>query len=315
MKDRKKKGRKKPSKKETDVQTDVKSYLSEKGYARTDQLVNDLLELHPGKYCEGTIYSAIRKMSIGNSPIIKKSSYDEISEFFLLDGKKDGRSSYLSLQDPLEDLREVKTYIDESMNVFKADANKKQLDNIEKIEVLVDIYDYKKMFVLTSDQLDILVAELDSDDDQLIFHLLLVFYDHVVGKKVKPSGKKKFVEALKALLQRYPVDPKGQKKRRGFILSLLGEYNDYAVVEQLLNDASSLNDPASVQDQYMNESTCKVIEKNRKVIRDALVNLKREGNTKGFTFLSEIRTRARVLGGWIEKDDFQELTDKMGGNK
>lgn len=315
MKDKKKKGRKKPSKKDTDAQTDVKNYLSEKGYARTDELVNDLLELHPGKYCEGTIYSAIRKMSSGKSPIIKKSSYDEITEFFLVDEKKDGRSSYLSLQDPLEDLRNVKTYIDESMNVFKADGNKKPVDNIEKIEILVDIYDYKKMFVLTSDQLDALVNELDSDDDQFIFHLLLVLYDHIVGKRVKPNEKNKFVKALKALLQRYPVDPKGQKKRRGFILSLLGEYNDYAVVEQLIKDASSLSNPDSVQDQYMSKSTSKVIENNRKAIRDALIKLKREGNTKGFSFLSNIRTNARVLCGWIEKDDFKELIDKMGVNK
>jgi len=283
--------------------TEVLEYLEANGHARPVTLKNHLMKAHPDKrgYSEKNIDRKLANLKKSGQIRILKNPED--LTIYGID-KKDGRASYLISTRAFE----IKEHLD---RVIRLIASK---DKTEKKEALIELENYEQKYVLSPNQLDFLVHNLDNGSINLDEHLLRILYKYIANKGKEPNNRDAFVNKLRILLERYPEANKKYKNLRTQIIHLLGYYNDEAVIEQLKKDVRLLNNSNSLEDEsvkyavkdyyYGHDFTARIIEKHRDELFDYIVELRKEGNDTGAQLISEIRYKALILLGIVE-DSFK----------
>ncbi|UGV41608.1 hypothetical protein J7W08_04800 [Methanococcoides orientis] len=259
---------------------EVTDYLSEKGYVRREKLIEDLIEKHSGDrgYSKPTIDRKLNKMI--ESKIILNPNYDELGKYNI--EETDKRASYLIFTDTLK----LKKHLDEILELLKSE------DDIDKRLALKEIEYYKKKYVLDGSQLDSIIQNLDGEDQELIYELLLIIFDHIVNKKIKPLNEPDLLIKLRFLLkQKFKVPPTHGSPKK-YIIRLLGYYDDELVIEQLIKDAKTVKDLSSDRSCYTVNETSNVIEKHRTELFNLQRELAKEGKDEAVLFVSDIRRQA-----------------------
>lgn len=276
---------------EVNFDTEVLNYLDAKGYIRRRQLVKDLIDLHPDErgYSQKSID---RKLGIlvktGQIVILKQQA--DLENYGIK--KEAGNASYLISKRTTE----IKEYLNNVIELLKSD------DDIEKKEALVEIENYKEMYVLDPVQLDLMVQNLDTDNKDLINHIIRILYSYIDKRGKQPKNKDLFINHLANLVTKYPKHINNNDHLRTALIHLLGYYNDNCVIEQFIQDANTLENPFSVLHDYESKYTANIIESNRQLIFDLITKLRREDKDEAVRFVSHIRHQARAHLGLLGRD-------------
>lgn len=273
------------NKNDIDIDTEIKEYIAEIGFVRRRQLVKYLIDNNPNKrgYSTRTINRKIDQMI--NSGILIKLKINDLKNFGV--EESDERSIYLTLKSSSE----IKNHLDRVFSLLKSGEEK------DKKTVLDEINLYKKRYVLNPNQLDILVSNLISEDDELINKIRMIIYHYVTEKQIEPNNKKYFVEILRKLLERYPEPDIPYKNLRTDIIYLLGYYNDRTVIDQLIKDTNTVKNLDSIEKDYSSKFTSTIIEEHREELFDFINEVRREGKEEAAKFINRMRYQAlRNLG-------------------
>ncbi|WP_406661899.1 hypothetical protein V7O66_05140 [Methanolobus sp. ZRKC3] len=114
--------------------------------------------------------------------------YKDIDKFGIKEDDK--RASYLTLRKT----EKISSHIDTVIEKLSSDnpvIQKMALRELEK---------YGKQYVLTPNQLDILIAQLGTEDIDLIDHILRIVYTYIDKKDIEPYSKHEAVKMLRSLL-------------------------------------------------------------------------------------------------------------------
>ena len=268
--------------KSIDFDTEVIDYLSKRGYVRRRQLLLDLMDIHKNDsgYSEKSLNRKIDSMV--KRQIVTILKYEELHKFGI--GEDDKRSSYLTLKKT----EKIKEHIDNVIEKISSD------NPIQQKMALKELERYGKQHVLTPKQLDILVSQLDTEDIDLIDHILRLVYTYIDKKNIEPSNKSETVMMLRTLLNKYPGPLPRHKNLRTHFIYLLGHYKDNAVIERLKKDAEELDTPRDVIHDYESYYTANIIEEHREELYDFEEELRLEGKEESAQFIAEIRVRAMI---------------------
>ncbi|WP_196214018.1 hypothetical protein [Methanolobus vulcani] len=145
---------------------------------------------------------------------------------------------------------------------------------------------------MDSKQLDNLVTILyDKSNVRIIDNILSILYKHIIVKEILPSDKDNLLKVLKKLLYKFPEAHPNYSMIRRHILRLLGYYEDYAVVEQLIKDTENGRLPQFKND-YLTNFTTNIIEVGRIELFELEVKVRKSGDEKTAESLNEIRNYA-----------------------
>lgn len=276
---------------EVNFDTEVFNYLDANGHIRRRQLVKYLMDLHSDErgYSQKSID---RKLGIlvKTKQIIILKQQDDLESYGI--EKEAGNASYLVSKRT----NEIKGYLNNLIEHLKSD------DDVKKKEVLVEIENYKKMYVLDPVQLDLLVQSLDTDNKDIIDHIIRILYSYVGERGKEPKNKDLFINHLNNLVKKYPKHINNNDHLRTALIHLLGYYNDNCVIEQFVQDVNILENPFSVQHDYESKYTANIIESNRQLIFDLITKLRRENKDEAARFVSHIRHQARAHLGLLGSD-------------
>lgn len=278
-------------KKRTDFDTEVTDYLSQKGYARRRDLLQYLVDLHEGDkdYSGYSEKSINRKLySLIDRGVLSVLKYEDLKKLGI--EEEDKRSSYLILRK----IEEISSHIDTVIDRLSSDnpiIQKRALKELEK---------FKKIYVLNPNQLDILIAQLNTEDIDLIDTILRIVYTYIDTKGIEPYNKPEAIEMLRGLLAKHPKPlPHAHKNLRTHFIYLLGHYNDYAVIDRLKKDALELDNLHEMLD-YDSEYTANVIEEHREELYEFEEKLSIEGKKDSADFIAQVRVKAMIHLGMHE---------------
>ncbi len=271
-----------------DFETEVKRYLTQKGYVRRKQLIEDLMKRHKNELGY-SLKSINRKLDnlINLETIIRLESSD-LGKLGIED--TDGRASYLTLKD----VSKIKGHMDKILDRLGSE------EPIKQKMALKEIARYEQTYVLTPVQLDIVIAQFDKNieegtiDEELADKLLLLLDRYILKKDIEPTNKVKTIDLLVKLLKKYPVPVSTHVNLRTHIIYLLGHYGHKAVIERFMEDARALQDPFSVENVYNTEYTANLIEEHREELYRLEEELAIEGKENASQFVSNIRTEALI---------------------
>jgi len=275
---------------EYDFDSEVKSIIQKTGPIRRRKLINSLIGKHNEErgYSKKSINRKIDKMvDLGILKIVKPENF---AKFGIKE--TDGRATYLILKQTSD----IKKHLDDIFNILE----KGNID--DKHSVIAEIIGYENVYVLDPIQLDIIVKNLDEEDVELVYNNLIILYNHVIKKKIKPANEDEYLNVLKRLLDRCPLSPDSRKSLRGYIIALLGWSDDKAVVDQLIKDSMELDDLSSVKKEYENQYTSNVIENHRTELFNHELKLKKEGKTKNAEVIQKIKHQARKNLGIVPQE-------------
>lgn len=278
-------------KNEDNFDTEVLNYLDSIGYIRRRQLVRDLMSVHQDErgYSQKSIDRKLGNLvKTGQVLILKKP--EELERYGI--DREDGKASYFVSKRTSE----IKEYLDNIIELLKSD------DEVEKKEALVEIENFKDVYVLDPVQLDLLVQSLDTSNKKLIDQIIRILYSYIDKKRKEPLNRDAFIMHLKNLVKKYPERIDNNDNLRTDLIYLLGYYNDNLVIEQLVQDVNTLGNPYSVRHDYESKYTATIIESNRQLLFDLITSLRREGKEEAANFLSNIRHQARSHLGLFGKD-------------
>ena len=279
--------------KSIDFDIEISDYLSKRGYVRRRQLLLDLLDMHKndGGYSEKSINRKLYSMK--KRCIISIIVYKDLHKFGIKENDK--RSSYLTLKRT----EKITEHIDNVIDKISSD------NPIQQKMALKELERYGKQHVLTPKQLDILVSQLDTEDIDLIDHILRLVYTYIDKKNIEPSNKSETVMMLRTLLNKYPEPLLRLKNFRTHFIYLLGHYKDNAVIERLKKDAEELDTPRDVIHDYESYYTANIIEEHRGELYDFEEELRLKGKEEPAQFIAEIRVRAMIHLGMYD-DPFKD---------
>jgi hypothetical protein len=272
-----------------DFGIEVTKYLASRGIVKKGTLINYLLEKHPRGYSLRTINRKLKQMADADIVVILNS--DQIKEYGIKD--LDRREKYVVLKE----FTKIKEHVDSVFKLFEDG------DSEDKLSALAEIGSYKKNYALNPLQLDILARSLNAEDIELTYQLLVNIYYYIIDKKTKPNDTSAFLENLKQLLTHIPSLSQKRPALRGYIIALLGMYNDKAVVDQLIQDANTMEQFCDVKDEYDKIFTAKVIETHRTELFNLERSLRKNGKEKTAKVLSQIRFQAKKNCGIADVDN------------
>lgn len=283
---------------------EVAELLAEKGRIRRAQLVNDLLEGHKGErgYSLKSINRKLDQMI--KTEFLISLKFKDLQKYGI--EETDRRASYLILKKSLkmkEDLDKIFSYLDSG----EPDVQKQVLEELAR---------YKEKYVLDPHQLDVLAVHLDSKDDELVNDLLDILFKYITEKGIEPSNKEKILENLRALLKRHKKSPIENPNLRRRVTGLLGYYRDSFVIEQLKEDAETLEDPTSVSSDYYSEFIAPLIEEHSLELFNFQMDLKLRGKGKASELISRIKDNVCTPKNPLEAiEGSNELEKSFGGIK
>ena len=197
--------------------------------------------------------------------------------------KTDGRAKYLTLRETIE----RDSDLDKIINLLIKG------DDIDKKMVLREINRCKR-YVLLPSQLDALVLNLDNEDAELIEGFLRILHQYITKKEIKPGKEPILVEKLKKVLERYQEGHEKYTMIRTYVIRLLGDYDDNAVIEQLIKD-SDAGRLSEFKNDYCDWTTAKVIKKARTKLFKLENRMRRKGDTETADILADLRDRAEEM--------------------
>lgn len=116
----------------------------------------------------------------------------------------DNRVAYLILKEKY-DIYQRAFNISNNLDTIFKDIENNDIKN--KIDALKEIEDYKKVYLMKPEQLDVLVKELTEENNDLIDLILKIISYNIFDKKIEPDNKNKLLKQLRSLLKRYPENP------------------------------------------------------------------------------------------------------------
>lgn len=288
---------------DADIDAQIMNYIAEKGFVRTGELIDNLARKDPkdgesketeagenNKKSRRTIQRRLKMMKKPEGSIVVPTS-EQLKKYGI--ENPDGRATYLTLRETIERDKDFDTII----NLLNTG------DNIDKKMVLREINRCKE-YILHPSQLDYLVSNLDNEDAELTEGFLVVLHQYITKKKIKPQDKKKIlVKKLKEVLKRYPNGHEKRTMIRTCAIRLLGDYDDKAVIEQLIKDCDE-GRLSKFKHDYNSWAIAKAVKKERKKLFDLENRLRREGDTVTSDALSDLRDKAEeTLKTQKEKDE------------
>ncbi|WP_406657361.1 hypothetical protein V7O62_02065 [Methanolobus sp. ZRKC2] len=266
------------NKNEVDFDTEVLNYLDLIGYIRRRQLVNDLMSAHKGErgYSQKSIDRKLGILVKTGQVLILKNP-EELERYGI--DREDGKASYFVSKLSSE----IKTHIDNVIDILKSE------NEIDIKEALIEIENYEQSYALTPSHLDLLVENLNTENTDLVDHLLRILYKYVIDIGREPANKEAFTQMLKRVLMRYPSPIKGYINLRTGLIHLLGYYEDEIVINQLRADAKTISNLDTVMNDYRTKCTASIIEKHRTDLFDFKRELKKQGNDEAAKFIGVIR--------------------------
>lgn len=282
---------------------EVKDYLMQKGYVRRRQLIEYLIKKHENTRGY-SLKNINRKLdNLTKQGIIVRLKYADFKKLGIKD--TDERASYLTLKD----ISKIKKHMD---NVFERLSLEEPIK--QKI-ALKEIARYEQTYVLTPEQLDLVVTQFDKGigkdniDNELANTLLLLLNISILKKGIEPTNNKKTISLLVKLLDKYPDPSATNVSIKTHIIHLLGHYNHKAVIEQFIKDAKILQSPFSVESVYNTEYTANLIEEHREELYELEEELAIEGRDKASQFVSNIRGNALEILGLRKSSKGNEKVD------
>lgn len=285
-----------------DFDTEVVKYLAESGYVRRRQLIEDLKKKHK-KERGYSLKSINRKLdNLINQNKIRSLKYSDFENLGIEDNDK--RASYLTLTD----LPKIQEHLDKVLEGLGSE------DSIKQKMALKEIVRYEQTYILNPKQLELVVTqfekviERENIDNELVDKLIILLKNYILEKKIEPANKTKTVCLLTNLLKKYPVPITRYKNLRTYILYLLGYYGHEAVIERFMDDARTLQDLHSLEENnvYNTKDIAKLIEEHREELFVLEEDLAIEGKTEAAQFVSNVRTTAMIILGLHENPYSQE---------
>jgi hypothetical protein len=258
---------------------ELKEYVSSYGIVKKEDIINKYEKAHSRGYSKETI--GRRLDDLVSAGIIEKLSAKQVKKYGI--NATDNREKYFMLKGNTE----IKKHIDTVFELFEGG------DCEDKLAALGEMDTYKNYYILEPLQLDILVKNLSEKDIELSYQLIVVIYHYIVDKNIQPSDINLLLTKLRLLLKNIPPLSQQRPVLRGNIIALLCMYDDEAVVEQLIEDAKTMENFADVKDEYDKLYAASLIEKNRTRLFNLEIELRKKGKHKNAKVLSQIRHQAR----------------------
>ncbi|MBP1908249.1 hypothetical protein [Methanolobus bombayensis] len=285
-------------KKGLDFDQEVRRILSNQGYVRRSQLIQTLKNKHRGDsgYSDKSINRKLDSMV--DRGIVSKLKGDTLKKAGIR--VEDGRASFFTLKKTEEIRRHIDTIIGK-ISTNNPIIQKMALKELER---------YEKHCLLNPLQLDILIAQLDTEDIDLIDNILRIVYTYIDKKDIEPYNRQEAIKMLRSLLNKYPKPlPHGHKNLRTHFIFLLGYYNDSAIIDRLKKDAEELDNLHDLLD-YNSNYTAFVIEDHREELYDFEEKLRLEGKEEPAQFIAQVRVIAMTHLG-MHDDHFKENKDAV----
>ncbi|ABE51546.1 hypothetical protein [Methanococcoides burtonii] len=267
---------------------EVVQYLNKNGKMRREQLIEKLRQKHTKTYKTGeefidtgyskpTINRKLKEMLVSGE-IIRLYHYQLQNYGFLED---DGRATYLFTEEGLK----VKTHIDNVLQLLSSG------DDIDKQMALKELNRYEKLYSFDESQLDLIVKNLTSVNADLTTKFLVTLYDYIIKKGKEPTDKDALLKALRSVLDKYE-QPKGKSGNvRNVAINLLSHYKDEGIIDQIIKDATTLDNPHEAEEDYDISEIAELIINNPSKLFEVERQLMREGKHDASQFISNIRTK------------------------
>lgn len=277
--------------------TEVLTYLDSVGYIRRRQLVSELIKNHQNErgYSQKSIDRKLSNLVKTGQMLVLKNEI-ELEEYGI--NREDGKAAYLISKRSSD----IKKHLDSNFSLLESE------DHDDQKLVLKELDSYQELYVLNRKQLDVLVRCLINANDELRAHLLRIIYSYVSKNKIEPWDEITFLQNLRLLLKQYPDIPKKHPAIRTHLILLLGYYNDNAIVDNLIEDARSIDDLNFVKNDYWFKETANVIENHREQLFELERELRKSGEIESANTIASIRYQARINLGWV-KDQFADTED------
>ncbi|WP_165077513.1 hypothetical protein [Methanogenium sp. MK-MG] len=221
---------------------------------------------------ESNIKRKLRRLTKSNK--IVKIKPDEFSKFGIDDSDQKA-TYYIS-----EENYELKAHFDEILPYLSSKDESKIKTTINEIDLYNDFY------FLDPKQLDKVVLALDNNAD-IVKHSLIVLDNNIIKRGVKPWNTEELLEKLKDVIKRFRDEDNSQIIQ--LTIALLGNYNDYAVIEQLKHDAQDFERISQHYTHYTSDQTAEVIDKYRTDLFYLENELYQRNKEKNAEFVREIR--------------------------
>lgn len=271
---------------------EIIKYLAEKGFVRRRELIADLIKTHKNEsgYSTKSINRKLDSMvKQGKITILK---YEDLKKFGIEEDDK--RSSYVTLKKT----EKITEHIDRVLENITSKNPVQQKMALKELDL------YKKQHVLTPNQLDVLVSQLDIEDIAVVDNLLRIVYTYIDTRKIDTFSKHETINMLRLLLNKYPVPLKHYKSLRTHVIHLLGYFNDHTVIERLEQDAETLENLSDIIQDYESYYTANLIEDHREELYLFEEKLRLEGKKDSAQFVSNIRAKAMMHLGMYD-DPFE----------
>jgi Fe2+ or Zn2+ uptake regulation protein len=146
---------------------------------KKNSLVKKLAKENKNKigFSENTIYRKLKQLIKEN--IVCEIKFKELDKHGIIEN--DRRTVYVILKKSSD----IKKYLDEIFDLLVTG------DDVDKGVILKEIEVYKKQYSLDAQQIDKLVKFLDTENLELLDHLLRIIYDWITKFKRIPKNKKK----------------------------------------------------------------------------------------------------------------------------
>lgn len=275
------------SKDDIDFEEEVVHYLNTHGKMRREQLIDELIETHkqPNKnghvsidsgYSKPTINRNLKRM-IASGKIISL-DYETLQNYSFQETDK--RSKYLFTPEGLK----LKIHIDSVLKLLETG------DEIDKQIALKELNRYEKLYSFDESQLDLIVKNITSVDAELTTKFLVTLKNYIINKGKEPTDKDALLIVLRSILDKYG-SPKGTSGHvRNVAICLLSHYKDEGIIDQLIKDATTLDNPLEVEEDYDLSAIAEIVINNPSKLFEVERQLMREGKHNSVAFISNIRT-------------------------
>nr|WP_321498356.1 hypothetical protein [uncultured Methanolobus sp.] len=280
------------NKNETNLEDEILYHLRKNTKMRTEELITAIVDDHKQTIKHGEKTKQNTTTGYSRSTIIRTLNDMVKSKNILRLNKEelnrygynitDGKATYIFTPESFE----LKTHIDKVLNLLKnGDESDKQM-------ALKELTRYDKLYSFDESQLDLLVENLNSVDADLTNKFVVTLKNYIVDKNKEPTNREKLLIALRCVLDKYG-SPKGKSGHvRNSVLCLLTHYKDEGIIDQIIKDATMLDNPQEVEEDYDITAIAELVVNNPSKLFEVERQMFKEGKTNSVDFISNIRSES-----------------------
>lgn len=274
-----------------DFDIELQNVLQVNPIARKEELIKYLVD--KTKISRRTVERRV-KGTLKDGKIVKIQS-NEFERYGIENTNK--RAVYIALKEATD----LKTYVDAIFKLLKSkDANDIKL-GVRKLRDYQFTY-FRRYFIdkrqlnILADVLEKSMMDVNLNDDELRYTLLMILFNEITTNHIQPSNKEKFLTTIRQLLDKYPLNESYNKPNNPVpnLLQILGIYRDSKVIERLKQDVTTCSQQMllSVGIVYGNKFTAKIIEDNKTNILEFERKLQKENKREILDFLDGVQKQA-----------------------